>query len=139
MRLLCVGRHEILSDHLCRLFGELGVQCRPATGVAAVPDAAVEFEPHLVVVEGELLNPAVLDAWSRRSAMEDVPVLAVSFTRRPDEYASAELTGIAGVIYLPWLDRLDVLALLQGAQRPRGVVVPADSGLTAAHASKVSN
>lgn len=124
MRVLCVGRHAYLSEHLCRLFREVGAQCEPAVGVDAAPVLAASFEPHLLVAESDLLSPAVLDAWSRDSALHEVPVLAVSLTRRPEECASADLSGLAGVIYLPSLQRADALALLQGACRPRGVGVP---------------
>ena len=128
MRLLCVGRHEYLSEHLCRLFGALEVHCEFATGVMAAPLVAAHFEPHLVVADGDLLNPAVLEAWARDAALHEVPVLAVSLTRRPEEYTPVELSGIAGVIYLPNLKTVDVMALLQGACRPRGVDAPHDAG-----------
>ena len=131
MRLLCVGRHEYLSEHLCRLFRELGAQCEPAVGVNAASVLAASFEPHLVVAESDLLSPAVLDVWSRDSALHEVPVLAVSLTHHPEECASAEMSGLAGVIYLPSLDRADALALLQGARRPRGVDVPLGTGVSA--------
>ena len=131
MRLLCVGRHQYLSEHLCRLFGTLDVQCESATGVSAAPLAAAHFEPHVVVADGDLLNPSVLEAWSRDDALQDVPVLAVSLTRRPEEYTSAELSGIAGVIYLPKLKAGEAMALLQGACRPRGVDAPTSAHATA--------
>jgi hypothetical protein len=69
----------------------------------------------------------VLDAWSRESVLAGIPVLAVSLTRRPEESIPADLCGVAGVIYLPTLDRASVLALLDGARRPRGVNVPQDA------------
>jgi hypothetical protein len=71
----------------------------------------------------------VLDAWSRESVLTGVPVLAVSLTRRPEESVPAELCGLAGVLYLPALDRSSVLALLEGARRPRGVDAPQDAML----------
>ena len=137
MRLLCVGRHEYLSEHLCRLFGTLDVQCESVAGVSAVPPAAAHFEPHVVVADGDLLNPSVLEAWSRDDAMQDVPVLAVSLTRRPEEFTSAELNGIAGVIYLPNLKSGEAMALLQGACRPRGVEAPHGSNVAAIHQAPV--
>lgn len=127
MRLLCIGRHEILSEHLCRFFSELGSQCESVVGIANAVPLATTFEPHLVIAESDLLNPAVLDAWSRESALSGVPVLAVSLTRRPEECVPADLCGLAGVIYLPTLDRSGVIALLEGARRPRGVDVPQDA------------
>lgn len=139
MRLLCVGRHVYLSEHLCRLFGEWGVQCEPVVGVAAVAGLAASFEPHLVVAESELLSPAVLDAWSQDRALHSVPVLAVSLTRRPEECASAELSGLAGVIYLPSLTRADALALLEGARRPRGVSIPFGAVVSAPQTAAASH
>lgn len=139
MRLLCVGRHQYLSEHLCRLFGTLDVQCESATGVSAAPLAAAHFEPHLVVADADLLNPSVLEEWSRDDALQEVPVLAVSLTRRPEEYTSAELSGIAGVIYLPNLKAGEAVALLQGAFRPRGVDAPTGAHATAPHRVPVTH
>lgn len=127
MRLLCIGRHAFLSEHLCRFFSDLGSDCQPVVGIANALTVAGSFEPHLVIAESDLLSPAVLDAWSRESVLSGVPVLAVSLTRRPEESIPAELCGLAGVIYLPSLDRSSVIALLDGARRPRGVDVPQDA------------
>lgn len=138
MRLLCIGRHQYLSEHLCRFFGTDDVQCESATGVSAAPLAAAHFEPHLIVADGDLLNPSVLEAWSRDDALHHVPVLAVSLTRRPEEYTSAELSGIAGVIYLPHLKADEAMALLQGACRPRGVDVPTDAHAPISHQVSVT-
>ncbi|MEO8621190.1 MAG: hypothetical protein ABI625_08995 [bacterium] len=76
------------------------------------------------MAESALLSPAVLDSWSHDGALRDVPVLAVSLTHRGDEYPSVELSGLAGVIYLPSLDRDAAATLLQTAWRQRGVDVP---------------
>ncbi|MEO5817386.1 MAG: hypothetical protein ABIT20_19110, partial [Gemmatimonadaceae bacterium] len=101
MRLLCIGRHEFLSEHLCRFFSELGTDCEPVVGIANAVAVAATFEPHLVIAESDLINPVVLDAWSHESVLAGVPVLAVSLTRRPEESIPADLCGLAGVIYLP--------------------------------------
>ena len=127
MRMLCIGRHEFLSEHLCRFFSEAGTQCEPVVGVADAVKAAGAFEPHVIIAQSDLLSPAVLDAWSRESALADIPVLAVSLTRRPEENISADVGGIAGEIYLPTLRRADALALLECARQPRGVNIPPDA------------
>ena len=131
MRLLCVGRHAFLSEHLCRFFGDIGEQCESVVGVHAAALSAAVFEPHVVIVDSGLLSPSVLDAWSRDAALHDVPVLAVSLTHRPGECASAELSGLAGVIYLPSVQPADAIALLQGARRPRGVDIPPGTDVSA--------
>lgn len=130
MRLVCVSRHQFLSEHLCRIFGDLGVQCEPIVGVADACATAERFEPHLVVVEDSLLSPAVLDGWAASAAMRDVPVLAVSLTRRPEEGLAVSPNGVAGVIYLPALDRDAVLALMECARRPMGVSAPAGADVS---------
>jgi hypothetical protein len=139
MRLLCIGRHEFLSEHLCRFFSDLGAQCESAVGVANAVMVAGTFEPHLVIAESELLTPAVLNAWSREPVLADVPVLAVSLTRRPAERISADLCGLAGVIYLPTLDRVGALALLEGARTPRGVDVPQNALLSMSRQSAAAH
>ena len=131
MRLVCVARHAFLSDHLCRVFGKLGVQCEAVVGIASAGELARKFEPHLVVVEDALLSPTVLDDWAAVPSLRDVPVLAVSLTHRPEESVSVEMSGLAGVIYLPALDREDALALLECARRPLGVVAPVESEVSA--------
>lgn len=123
MRVLCVGRHAYLSEHLCRYFGALGAECESVVGSVEVLAAAARFEPHAVVSDSELLTAALLDGWSTEPVLADTPIIAVSLTRRPDE-AGPALAGLAGVIYLPALDREQGLALLAGAYRPRGVQSP---------------
>lgn len=81
-----------------------------------------------MVVEDALLSPSVLDGWAATAAMRDVPVMAVSLTRRPEEGVSMAMNGIAGVIYLPALNRDEVLSLMECARRPIGVVAPSERG-----------
>src|SRR5437764_5668902 len=49
MRVLCVGRHAFLSEHLCRYFQDVGAECEPAVGEAEALRTAALFEPHVVV------------------------------------------------------------------------------------------
>jgi chemotaxis response regulator CheB len=124
MRVLCVGRHAFLSEHLCRFFRDAGAECEPAVGAAEALRMASRFEPHVVVSDCDLITPALLDSWTQEPALRNVPVLAVSLTRRPAEAAPAELCGLAAVIYLPGLDRERAAALLSSVCRPRGVSAP---------------
>ena len=123
MRVLCVGRHAYLSEHLCRYFRDLGAECDHVVGAASVVAAAARFEPHIVISDSELLTAPLLDGWSDEAVLSGTPVLAVSLTRRPEE-AGPPLPGLAAVIYLPALDRAKGLAMLAGAYRPRGVDAP---------------
>jgi len=125
MRLLCVGRHAYLSEHLCRYFRGLGADCAGAVGAMDALAVASRHEPHVVVCDCDLINPSLLDEWATAPALSDVPLIAVSLTRRPEELPPLELVGVAGVLYLPALERDQVYALLAGAaHRRRGVAPP---------------
>jgi hypothetical protein len=124
MRLLCVGRHAYLSEHLCRYFSELGADCAAAVGASDALVVAEAFEPHVVICDCDLIAPALLDEWAVAPAFVDIPLVAVSLTRRPEELPPLELLGVAGVLYLPGLDADQMRALLAGAHRRRGVTPP---------------
>jgi len=126
MRVLCVGRHAFLSEHLCRVFGATGAVCEPVVGVNAVAQAAARFEPQVVICEGDLLSSTVLEHWARERSLSEVPVLAVTLTPRLDDAVPAELssTDPATAIYLPSLNRAQVAALLASARSSRGVTAP---------------
>jgi chemotaxis response regulator CheB len=124
MRVLCVGRHAFLSEHLCRVCTEAGAECEPAVGATEAFRKAGEFEPHVVVSDCELVTPALLDAWAADPALADVPVLAVSLTRRTENKAQPEMCGPIAAVYLPALDRDQLSALLTRLHRPRGIATP---------------
>jgi CheY-like chemotaxis protein len=124
MRLLCVGRHAYLSEHLCRYFRGLGADSAGAVGAADALAVASLHEPHVVVCDYDLITPALLDEWATAPGLADVPLIAVSLTRRPGDLPPLELDGVAGVLYLPALERDQVYALLAGAHRRRGVAPP---------------
>jgi molybdopterin-guanine dinucleotide biosynthesis protein A len=124
MRVLCVGRHAFLSEHLCRVFRDAGAECEPAVGVAEALRRAAELEPHVVVCDCDLITSTLLDSWAAEPTLGQVPVLAVSLTRRPEESTPADLCGLAAVLYLPSIEREQIVALLAGLHRPRGVTTP---------------
>jgi molybdopterin-guanine dinucleotide biosynthesis protein A len=119
-----VGRHAFLSEHLCRVFSDAGADCEPVVGAAEALRRASELEPHAVVCDCDLITPALLDSWAAEAALAQVPVLAVSLTRRPEESMPADLCGLAAVIYLPSIEREHIVTLLAGLPRARGVTAP---------------
>lgn len=125
MRLLCVGRHAYLSEHLCRYFTDLGADCAEVVGASDAPRAAADYEPHIVICDCDLITPLLLDEWASEPSMARIPLIAVSLTRRPEDLPPVETLGVAGVLYLPALERAQVLALLAGAYRQLGVMPPA--------------
>ena len=128
MRVLCVGRHAFLSEHLCRVFSEVGALCDSAVGPAEAVQVAAHFEPDVVVCEGDLLTPAVLDAWAHEASLRRVPVIAVSLTPRLDDALPVELatSEFAAVVYLPALSRAQIAGLLSTVRRAGGVSAPSD-------------
>ncbi|MDQ3996730.1 MAG: hypothetical protein M3303_06895 [Gemmatimonadota bacterium] len=120
MRLLCVARHGVLSDHLASLFRGFGAETFPAVGLAEACDAARSFAPEAVVCDYELLATVSLAEWERDPQLARVPIVAVSLTRRPDELHALDVNNVAGSVYLPALDHEDGVRLL-AALGGRGV------------------
>jgi chemotaxis response regulator CheB len=135
MRVLCVGRHAFLSEHLCRVFRDAGAECEPLVGASDALRLSAALEPHVVVIDCDLITPSLLDSWAAVPALAQVPVLAVSLTRRPEESAPPELSGLAAVVYLPSLEREQTMALLAGLRRPSVVTAPATWHMPAPAAS----
>lgn len=126
MRVLCVGRHEFLSAHLCRYFQALGFETYPVVGLPSAIDAAATADVDAVICDYDLLATISLDAWERDPLLSRLPVIAVSLTRRPDEVHVLDVNGIAGFLYLPTIDREQALRVLAAAAswRRRGVSAP---------------
>jgi hypothetical protein len=130
MRLLCVGRHEYLSVHLCRVFERLGVEARPAVGLQQAAQIAALFSPDAAVCDYDLLATVPLDAWENDALLSKVPVLAVSLTRRRDEIPLLDVKGIAGFLYLPTLHEDDARQVLAATRGRVGIVPPRSLGIS---------
>lgn len=128
MRVLCVGRHAFLSDHFCRYFRALGLECEPAVGVAEARAAAAAAAPQVMVADSQLLTQGLLDSWASDPVLRGIPVVAVSLSRRPDEAILMDPCVVVGALYLPSLEPEVARALLERAQRERpGVQAPRDA------------
>jgi len=126
MRLLCVGRHQYLSEHLCRTFQAFGVSAVPCVGTAGAVQLAATCRPDAVVCEYELLATAPLRDWEADPVLSNVPVIAVSLTRSPGEAHLMDVNAIAGFLYLPSLRAEDAYRVLAAAcaRGPRPVTAP---------------
>lgn len=129
MRVLCVGRHPFLSAHLCRFFDALNVETRPAVGLDDAIEAATAYQPDAVVCDYDLLATISLEIWERDPLLSRLPVIAVSLTRRPEEVHLMDVNGIAGFLYLPTLEREQVLQMLSAAASWRRAAVHAPESL----------
>ncbi len=117
MRLLCVGRHAMLSDHLASLFRGFGAETAPAVGLDEALEVARVFDPSAVVCDYDLLATVSLTAWERDPLLSRVPIVAVSLTRRPEEVHLLDVNNVAGFLYLPALEREDADRLLAALGR----------------------
>jgi hypothetical protein len=117
MRLLCIARHGVLSDHLASVFRGFGAEAYPAVGLADAVEAARSFAPEAVVCDYDLLATVSLSPWEGDPQLGRIPIVAVSLTRRPDEVHALDVNSVAGFVYLPSLEREDgarLLAALRG-------------------------
>lgn len=124
MRVLCIGRHRYLSEHLCRFFQRLGVDTIPCVGIADAPEAIRIENPDAVICDYDLLTTISLSSWEQDPILAQVPIIAVSLTRNPGEAHLLDTNGIAGFLYLPTLDLEDAYRVLAAARRKGGVEAP---------------
>jgi DNA-binding NarL/FixJ family response regulator len=124
MRVLCVGRHPYLSEHLGRFFQGLGVDCISCVGLEEATAMVIEHEPDAVICEYDLLATMSLAVWESDPVLGTVPVIAVSLTRHPGEAHLLDVNGIAGFLYLPTLDPDDALRQLAAVRRERAGIKP---------------
>jgi CheY-like chemotaxis protein len=126
MRILCVGRHSVLAEHLASLFRDYGAETRAAVGLADASEAARSFVADAVVCDYDLLATVSLTEWENDPSVSHVPILAVSLTRRPEEVHLLDVNNVAGFLYLPALEHDDGVRLLDALRRrePPSPAVP---------------
>jgi hypothetical protein len=124
MRVLCVGRHPFLSEHLGRFFEKLGVETVPCVGMCDAEELVRQGPFDAVICEYDLLATISLANWESDPTLSRVPLIAVSLTRHPGEAHLLDINGIAGFLYLPTLDHDDALRLLAAVQQKRSGITP---------------
>ena len=124
MRVLCIGRHPFLSEHLCRFFESLGVDATPCTGIAEAASMVPSQQADAVICDYDVLATISLADWEHDPAVADVPVIAVSLTRHPEEPHLLDVNGIAGFLYLPTLDPEAARRLLTAIRPKRTRIDP---------------
>src|SRR5688500_7246000 len=107
MRILCVGRHGVLSDHVASLFKDFGAETCAAVGLTEAADIARAFAPEAVICDYDLLATVTLAEWERDPLLSRMPIVAVRLTRRPEEVHLLDVNNVAGFLYLPALQRED--------------------------------
>jgi hypothetical protein len=124
MRVLCVGRHPFLSEHLCRYFQAFGVETIPWVGVTDIGVAARTHDADAIICDYDLLATTSLSDWENDSVLSQLPLIAVRLTRHPGEAHVLDVNGVAGFLYLPTLDPADAFRVLQGVRQKRGGIMP---------------
>lgn len=124
MRIICVGRHSVLAEHLASLFRAFGAETRAAVGLADASEAASSFVADAVVCDYDLLATVSLTEWENDPSVSHVPILAVSLTRRPEEVHLLDVNHVAGFIYLPALEHDDGVRLLAALARRESATSP---------------
>jgi hypothetical protein len=126
---LCIARHDFISQHIARFFARAGTRTPSAVGLDEGATRAMECHPDVVVCEYDLLATLPLGVWEHEDELSRLPILAVSLTRRPGEAHLLDVNGISGFFYLPALTEDAAQQVLEGATR--GIVrAPAESPLT---------
>jgi hypothetical protein len=126
MRLLCVARHQFLSEHLARFFEKFGVDTVPCVGFSEAIRLAAEQDADAVICEYDLLATIPLAQWETDPGLSETPIVAVSLTRHPGEAHLLDVNGIAGFLYLPTLEPQDAQRMLAAVRRKRGAINPPD-------------
>jgi CheY-like chemotaxis protein len=125
MRILCVARHQMLSEHLCRFFERFDVAAAPAVGMRQARSSLAAHDPDLVFCDYDLLTPTQLELWRADPATRGVPIIAVSMTKRAHEVGAITERGVVGFLYLPTVQPETARALFASLRRRRdGVVSP---------------
>jgi DNA-binding NarL/FixJ family response regulator len=125
MRILCVARHPILSEHLCRFFERFEVAAAPAVGMRQARASITSHDPDVALCDYDLLTPTQLELWRADAAASRVPIVALSMTKRLHEVPPIDERGVIGFLYLPTLRPDTVRALFANLKRRReGVASP---------------
>lgn len=115
LRVLCVGRHEFISEHLGRYFGGLGFDAETAIGLKDALLSAERIAPEVVLCEYELLATCPLTIWENSELLSRTAIIGVSLSRRPNEVYPLDVNGVTGFLYLPALDRESALRIIHAA------------------------
>jgi CheY-like chemotaxis protein len=120
LRALCIARHCYLSEHIARYFSDMGIATTEAVGLEAALEMVGNAPPDVVICDYDLLATISLEKWEHDRLLSNIPVIAVSLTRRAQELQLLDINGIAGFLYLPTLESASALRILRAAAtRPK--------------------
>ena len=126
MRVLCIGRHPYLSGHYRRFFEGLGLEVVSTEDITDAVQLLPSIAPDVALVDYDLLATRPMGAWLDDAVAREVPLVAVSLTRRPEEML-LDRNLLVGGLYLPAVVPATVVAALRQAASRGGVVLPLDA------------
>jgi DNA-binding NarL/FixJ family response regulator len=98
----------------------MGIDTTEAVGLESALHMAGNAHPDVLICDYDLLAAISLETWERDAMLSNIPVIAVSLTRRPQELQLLDINGIAGFLYLPTLETASALRILRAAAvRPK--------------------
>jgi hypothetical protein len=119
LRAVCIARHPFLTAHFARYFADLGIETYELVGLGHSDDVAVP-PADIVICDYDLLVTLPLRKWEQHPLLSKIPVVAVSLTRKSQEFHLLDFDGIAGFLYLPTLEPRQALQIVRAAaSRPR--------------------
>jgi CheY-like chemotaxis protein len=129
MRAVCIARHRFLSEHYATFFEALAVDGVSAVGFDEGMRLTRAGRPDIVLCDYDLLVAAPLAQWAADPVLADIPIVAVSLTRRQEEAMLTGKSGVVGYLYLPTLHADDARHILRAATAGRSSAVrpPADA------------
>lgn len=108
MRAVCISRHVFLGEHICSIMRSAGIECESVIGLREGMDVSRAAKPDVVICDYDLLATSPRHEWQHTPGYADLPIVAVSLTRRPEEAHLVDGRTIAGFLYLPAADSADV-------------------------------
>lgn len=115
MRVLCIARHPMLSEHIASVCTAAGARCEPVVGMPDGMHEARRTLPVVALCEVDLLVPDVMRAWEEDPILAHIPLLAVSLSRRQNETPMLLGAPVAGYLYLPTVSDSDLASALAAA------------------------
>jgi hypothetical protein len=102
-RVLCIGRHRYLSEHVARLFDGFGLDSCLAVGLTEA--AAVSGTFHAILCDYDLLEPLTEEEWHELPLLVIDRLVVYSMNRRFDEVPPLAVRGAIRFLYLPLTTR----------------------------------
>ncbi|HZS62103.1 MAG TPA: hypothetical protein VFA43_22730 [Gemmatimonadaceae bacterium] len=109
-RVLCVGRHRYLSEHVARVFNGFGLSTCVAVGLNEAAKADGTFDA--ILCDHDLLEPLTEDEWRAMPLLATDRLIVYTMNRRFNEVPPLALRGAIKFLYLPLTTRELALAAI---------------------------